>query len=133
LGTTNTDETYDLNVGAKVSSSVPINLTSTSGTDNSFVNLTEGTNITLTRDSATEITIDSTYTYTLPVATTTVLGGVELGSDTALTQTYETGVTGEANRTYPVQLNAARQAAVSVPWVNTQENTTWTVRDSADF
>ena len=56
----NTDETYDLNAGAKVSTSVPINLTSTSGTDNSLVNLKEGTNITLTRGSATEITIAAT-------------------------------------------------------------------------
>ena len=90
-----------------------------------------------TKDSTTFLRGDNTWdippgTYTLPVATTTVLGGIELGSDTALTQTYETGVTGTANRTYPVQLNTARQAAVSVPWVNTQENTTWTVRDSAD-
>ena len=62
--TTNTDETYDLNAGAKVGTSVPINLTSTSGTDNSLVNLKEGTNITLTRGSATEITIDATDTNT---------------------------------------------------------------------
>ena len=70
--------------------------------------------------------------YTLPVATSTILGGIELGSDTVLTQTYETGVTGTASRTYPLQLNAARQAAISVPWVDTQENTTWYVRDSSD-
>ena len=55
---------YDLNAGAKASTSVPINLTSTSGTDNSLVNLKEGTNITLTRGSATEITIDATDTNT---------------------------------------------------------------------
>ena len=57
--------------------------------------------------------------YTLLVATSTVLGGIELGSDTVLTQTYETGVTGELNQTYPVQLNAAQQAAISVPWTDT--------------
>ena len=60
----NTDETYDLNAGAKVGTSVPINLTSTSGTDDSLVNLKQGTNITLTRGSATEITIDATDTNT---------------------------------------------------------------------
>ena len=57
--------------------------------------------------------------YTLPVATTTVLGGIELGHATVLTQSYETGSTGTASRTYPVQLNSARQAAVSVPWTDT--------------
>ena len=67
-----------------------------------------------------------TSAYTLPVATATTLGGVELGSNTALTQTYEAGVTGAANRTYPVQLNVGRQMAVSVPWTDTvgiQEST----------
>jgi len=90
-----------------------------------------------TTDATTFLRGDNTWdvppgTYTLPVATTTVLGGIELGSDTALTQTYETGVTGTANRTYPLQLNSARQAAVSVPWTDTQENTIWYVRDSAN-
>jgi len=50
------------------------------------------------------------------IATTTQQGVVKLGSDTKLTQTYETGVTGVASRTYPVQLNASNQMAVSVPW-----------------
>ena len=50
-------DTYDINAGVKVSASVPLNLTSGSGTDNSVVNLTEGTGITLTRTSATDITI----------------------------------------------------------------------------
>lgn len=51
-------ETYDLNATTN-GSNVNLNLTSTSGTDNSFVTLKEGTNITLTRDSATQITIDA--------------------------------------------------------------------------
>lgn len=50
-------DTYDLNAGTKSGTSVPLNLTSGSGTDNSAVNLTEGTGITLTQTSATEITI----------------------------------------------------------------------------
>ena len=58
-------------------------------------------------------------TYTLPLATTSVRGGVELGSDTDLTETYETGGTGTASRTYPVQLNSANQMGVSVPWTDT--------------
>jgi len=55
-------DTYDLNAGAKSGNSVPLNLTSGSGGDNSVVNLTEGNNITLTQTSATEITIDSAST-----------------------------------------------------------------------
>ena len=50
-------DTYDLSAGAKSGTSVPLNLTSGSGTDNSLVSLTEGTGITLTQTSATEITI----------------------------------------------------------------------------
>ena len=50
-------DTYDLNAGTKSGTSVPIQLTSGSGNDDSVVNLTEGTNITLTRNSATQVTI----------------------------------------------------------------------------
>ena len=50
-------ETYDLNAGSKVGISVPIQLTSGSGNDDSVVSLTEGSNITLTRNSATQVTI----------------------------------------------------------------------------
>jgi hypothetical protein len=51
-------DTYDLNAGTKSGTSVPLNLTSLSGTDNSIVNLTEGTGITLTPNAAgNEITI----------------------------------------------------------------------------
>ena len=62
--TTNTDETYDLNA-TQDGDNVDLNLTSTSGTDDSVVQLTAGSNITLTRDSATEITIASTDTGAL--------------------------------------------------------------------
>ena len=51
-------DTYSINAGTKVGSSVPINLDAATGSD-SVVNLTEGTGITLTQTSATEITIES--------------------------------------------------------------------------
>ena len=70
-------------------------------------------------------------TYTLPVATSTVLGGIELGSDTTLTQTFESGSTGTASRTYPVQLNSSRQAAVSVPWTDTNTQNTYVLDKAA--
>ena len=65
--TTNTDETYDLNATAS-GSDVNLNLTSTSGTDDSVVKLAAGSNITLTRDSATQVTIASTDTGALGVS-----------------------------------------------------------------
>ena len=54
-------DTYELNAGAKVGSSVPLNLDANAGAD-TFVNLTEGINVTLTRNTATEITIDAAST-----------------------------------------------------------------------
>jgi len=62
--TTNTDETYDFNA-TQDGNNVDLNLTSTSGTDNSAVQLTAGGNITLTRNSATEVTISATDTGAL--------------------------------------------------------------------
>ena len=49
-------DTYTLSAGSKSGSSVPLNLDAATGSD-SVVNLTEGTGITLTRTSATEVTI----------------------------------------------------------------------------
>jgi hypothetical protein len=49
-------DTYSLQAGAKSGTSVPLNLDAGTGSD-SVVNLTEGTGITLTQTSATEITI----------------------------------------------------------------------------
>lgn len=51
-------DTYTLQAEAKSGISVPLKLDAGSGTD-STVNLTEGTNITLTRNSSNQITIDS--------------------------------------------------------------------------
>jgi|TARA_R110000822_G_scaffold154749_1_gene294548 hypothetical protein len=65
--------------------------------------------------------------YTLPVATDVSLGGIELGSSTPLTAVYETGSAGSATRTYPLQLNSGNQAAVTVPWTDT--NSTYTAGD----
>ena len=56
-------DTYELKAGPKAGSSVPLNLDAAAGADTS-VNLTEGTGITLTQNSATEITIASTDTVT---------------------------------------------------------------------
>lgn len=58
INSTATGDTYTLQAGTKVSSSVPLQLDAATGTD-STVNLTEGTGVTLTQNSSTEITIDA--------------------------------------------------------------------------
>ena len=56
--------------------------------------------------------------YTLPVATSTVLGGVELFSD-AVQSVASASITTTAARSYGIQLNAAGQMVVNVPWTDT--------------
>ena len=63
--TTNTDAKYAIQADAKSGSSVPLTLNGSNGGADTTVNLTEGANITLTRNSATEITIASTDTGAL--------------------------------------------------------------------
>ncbi len=55
--TTNTDAKYALQADAKSGSNVPLTLNGSDGGSDTTVNLTEGTGITLTRNSATQITI----------------------------------------------------------------------------
>ena len=57
--TTNTDAKYELKANAKSGTNVPLFLDGSSGGSDSTVNLTEGSGITLTRNSATQITIDA--------------------------------------------------------------------------
>ena len=66
IATTTLGDTYTLKAGAKSGSSVPLQLDAFSGTD-SAVNLTEGSGITLTQTSATEITVAATATGTTVV------------------------------------------------------------------
>jgi hypothetical protein len=66
---------------------------------------------------------DGANNYTLPVATSTVFGGVELFSDTVQTVAAN-AVTATASRTYGIQLNSSGQMVVNVPWVDT--NTVYT-------
>jgi|9_EtaG_2_1085328.scaffolds.fasta_scaffold00960_21 hypothetical protein len=58
IASTAAGDTYELKAGAKAGSSVPLQLDALSGSDSS-VNLTEGSGITLTQTSGTEITIAS--------------------------------------------------------------------------
>lgn len=61
---------------------------------------------------------DNDTIYTLPTATSTVLGGIKLGDSTAQTVAANS-VTTTASRTYALQLNASSQAVVNVPWTDT--------------
>jgi len=64
--------------------------------------------------------------YTLPEATASAKGGIELFSDTDQSVAAES-VSTTASRTYGLQLNSAGQGVVNVPWADT--NTTYTVGD----
>jgi hypothetical protein len=70
----------------------------------------------ITRVGTRTITIPSSYS--LPLATDTVRGGIELFSNTDQSATAES-VTSTAGRTYGLQLNSLNQGVVNVPWVNT--------------
>jgi hypothetical protein len=82
-------DTYTLGAGAKAGSSVPLNLDAATGTD-SVVNLTEGTGITLTQTSATEITIEGS-------AGTTVIKDQFTGNNSATAFTLSTSVSSADN------------------------------------
>ena len=81
--TTNTDANYELKASAKTGSTIPILLDGTNGGSDSTVNLTEGANITLTRNSATEITIAAADTGALGkrVSLNTTLAYVAAGDN----------------------------------------------------
>jgi len=85
-----------------------------------------GTEEILINDGGTSkkstVTAVRTGSYTLPEATTTVRGGVELFSDTDQS-VAATAVSTTAARTYGLQLNSDGQGVVNVPWADT--NTTY--------
>ena len=66
----------------------------------------------------------SANNYSLPLATSTVRGGIELFSNTDQSVAAN-GITATAGRTYGIQLNSANQAVVNVPWSDT--NTVYTL------
>ena len=100
-------------------------------TGTTFSNSAPDQTVSLTGTGATSVsgtypnfTINSTNTvYSLPLATATVRGGIELFSNTD-NPTAANAVTSTASRTYGIQLNSANQAVVNVPWVD--NNTVYT-------
>lgn len=66
--------------------------------------------------------------YTLPQATSSVLGGVKLGSDTV--QTVPAGTPSAATgKTYAVQKDSSGKMVVNVPWANTTYSTATEEKD----
>ena len=97
-------------------------LSDTSGSDILKRGISIGTSTTtFLRNDGTWVTPPDTNT-TYSAATSSVLGLVELFSDTQQTVAAN-AVSATANRTYGIQLNAANQAVVNVPW--TDNNTTY--------
>ena len=98
IASTASGDTYTLQAGAKAGTSVPLQLDAAAGSY-STVNLTEGTGITLTQTSATEITIDAAGGITRTVDQTTIsnatTGSVTLSvspTSEAYTDMYVSGV-----------------------------------------
>lgn len=108
---------YDLNATTN-GSDVDINLTSTSGTDNSVVKLTAGTNITLTRNTGAQVTIDSTDQYQGTVSTvsstnTNILTVANPTSTPALTPVMGSVASANTGLVTGGDVNTAIQAALT--------------------
>lgn len=86
--------------------------TAVSVSDSQTVNFNSGTGITVSQ-STRDITI------ALRAATSSVIGGIELFSDT-VQSVAANSVTTTAGRTYGIQVNSAGQAVVNVPWTDSE-------------
>jgi len=91
--TANTDAKYALTAAVKSGSNVPLTLTGSDGGATTTVNLTEGANITLTRNSSGQITIASTDTGALGDRVV-LTGGSQAGGLTTFTYDVTNSFTG---------------------------------------
>ena len=73
-------------------------------------------------NSSTGVISTTANNYSLPAATSTVRGGIELISNT-VQSTSANSVSTTSGRTYGVQVNSAGQAVVNVPWSDTNTDT----------
>ena len=106
--------TTAINIGSAVSGS-------TTNT-NAYGSWTFNTPLVNSNLANSSITINGTAvslggSYSIPTATSTVAGLIELGSDTVQT-VAPNAVTATASRSYALQLNSAGQAVVNVPWTS---------------
>jgi hypothetical protein len=107
--------------GSPITTSGTLNITNTA--PDQVVALTQGgaTTITGTYPNFTISSVNTTYS----LATSTVLGLIELGSDTVQTVAAN-AVTATASKTYALQVNAAGQGVINVPWTDTNSGGTVT-------
>lgn len=104
--------------GTRTTTTVPVtSSTGTSATLDAATGLLAGV-MSATDKAKLDGVAANANNYTLPAATSTVLGGIKLASDTVQT-TAANAATATASRTYGVQVNAAGQGVVNVPWVDT--------------
>lgn len=101
---------------------IAIDVRSGSITANAFVKSGGTATQVLMANGSVKEQSDFGGSYTLPTATTSVLGGIKLSSDTVQTVASNT-TTATAGRTYASQVNANGQLVVNVPW--TDNNTTY--------
>ena len=118
------NETLTLTAGTNVSISESEGTVTFSSTDtNTTYSVGAGgltqENFTTTLKNKLDGIAASANNYSLPEATATVRGGIELFSNTDQSVAANT-VSATAGRTYGLQLNSAGQAVVNVPWTNTQ-------------
>ena len=83
-------------------------------------------------DEESGIISTSANNYSLPAATATTRGGIELFSNT-MQSTAANSVSSTASRTYGLQINSAGQGVVNVPWERTRININSAGLSSGDF
>ena len=90
--------------------------------DTNFANLTAKINEVVNESNTQETKLsgiaNNANNYSLPLATSTVPGGIELFSNTDQSVAANS-VSTTSSRTYGIQLNSDNQAVVNVPWSNT--------------
>jgi len=135
-GATASGSTKTVNIGANgvSGSTTAINIGSavsgaTTNT-NAYGSWTFNTPLVNSNLANSSITINGTAvslggSYSIPTATSTVAGLIELGSDTVQT-VAPNAVSATASRSYALQLNSAGQAMVNVPWTDTNSGGTVT-------
>lgn len=87
------------------------------------ITLLAGSGINISQSSNNITITNSSPVYTLPQATSAVLGGIKIISNTVQSVSANS-VTSTSGRTYGIQLNSDGQAVVNVPW--TDSSTTYT-------